>query len=193
MEEVFVAMLRKGITDQGIRVIDHGVAGGLLLLLHSTLYFRLHFGLKALGSPKKDKPDVAEAIKIILGDPVDGPGKLYEARWWWRMVVWSTGAVALHNVIQQSERFKETPLALEDDPLTYLGVLVDVLQEWDRYTSARNSVFTGTLPVSSNEVRIGIGSEGRIAIAFEKEKTRTKVEKDLRCLKDWNRIIELVS
>ena len=37
----------------------------------------------------------------------------------------------------------------------YLGILVELLQEWDRYTTSRNSVFTGELPISSADVCVG--------------------------------------
>ena len=87
-------------------------------------------------------------------------------------------------------------LRLADDPLAYLGVLVDVLQEWDRYTTSRNSVFTGELPVSSTDVSVGV-SEGIACINYGKEEVAKevveKVKKNLdKSLDGWENIVRVL-
>lgn len=98
---IFDSFLREGIGG-GVRVLDHGVCSGLLLLLYSTFYFRVHFGLTP-GSPL-DVFDGAiverftDAAKVSPPHPFPEPS--YEALWWWTGVVWATAATAIHNIQQ---------------------------------------------------------------------------------------------
>jgi hypothetical protein len=188
MEKVYLSLLRKGLPEIGLRIIDHGVAGGLLLMLHSTLFFRLLYGL--VGKTGGAGAFLHEVERVF----VEPAMHKYEASWWWTMITWATGAVAIHNVAQQFPPWKpggetHAPLKLEDDPLAYLGILVDVLQEWDRYTSARNSVFTGKLPVSSNDVKVGVRG-AVVLISFKDGEKEKKAKEDLGCLERWERVVK---
>ena len=51
-------------------------------------------------------------------------------------------------------------IGLDDDPLAFLGVLVDGLQEWDRYKVARRgeAAFSGKELLQSIEVGIWVDS-----------------------------------
>jgi hypothetical protein len=72
LEVAYTSMLREGIPGLGIRVLDHGVAGGMLLLLHSTLYFRLHFGLKAYAASQASCTQTdSDAEQPSPRDPTD--------------------------------------------------------------------------------------------------------------------------
>lgn len=79
-------------------------------------------------------------------------------------------------------------MALEDDPLAHLGILVDCLQEWDLYF-----VFStlSRTPIQGIDVKLGV-EEGRVVVEFQDEKRVEKVATDLnRALKDWDRIVVL--
>jgi hypothetical protein len=166
----------------------------MLLLLHSTLYFRLHFGLRQPRTlPESDTLGYAvlEQMRERLDDPK------YKAEFWWQAVTWGTAAVALHN-FQQSKEWhgdsglvKVEPLKLDDDPVTYLGVLVDIMQEWDRYSTSRNSVFTGDLPVSSVDVQLGVVGEV-VRIDYGSKSIAKKVRDGLSsALVGWDQIVSV--
>ena len=101
------------------------------------------------------------------------PGN-YSADWWWSAVVWATAATAIHNVVQQFDTWpsctkKDRRLKVQQDPLAYLGVLVDILQEWDRYTSKRYSIVTHQLPIQAVDMRIATDSN-KLSIVFPNKK-----------------------
>jgi hypothetical protein len=53
----------------------------------------------------------------------------------WRAILRGTAATAIHNIQQLEGPFYEAgknygPLTLEEDPLAYPGILVDILEEW---------------------------------------------------------------
>ena len=193
---VFDSFLREGIGG-GIRVLDHGVCSGLLLLLYSTFYFRVYFGLTT--SSPSDANDNAivtrfrQAAKVFPPDPFPEPR--YEALWWWAGVVWATGATAIHNVQQIGSMHKSVikPLQLDEDPLAYLGILVDCIQEWDRYTVSRESVIAGVLPLQGADVKLANEGE-RIQIDYSDPDRAAKVCKDLdNSLSDeWKQILDIL-
>lgn len=96
------------------------------------------------------------------------------ADFWFKKILWATAASAIHAIIQKDEYRKECKkhidldkeksvkehlkIGLDDDPLAFLGILVDGLQEWDRYkVSLRGeAAFSGTEPLQSIEVDIGL-------------------------------------
>jgi putative sterol carrier protein len=76
-----------------------------------------------------------------------------------------------------------------------LKILVDILQEWDRYTTSRNSVFTGELPVSSTDINIG-SSNGVVHINYGTgkvaEKAAEKIKEVLgKSLDGWEDIVRV--
>ena len=44
-ERVFLKLMDEGFPDLGLRVLNHGVCSGLLLLLAATFYFRVAYGM----------------------------------------------------------------------------------------------------------------------------------------------------
>jgi hypothetical protein len=122
---------------------------------------------------------------------------LYNAYWWWVSLVWATAATALHNVQQQESPWPGCveaiqPLGLKEDPLAYLGILVDVLQEWDRYTVFRDSIFTGRLPLQGKDVRLSV-YEGRVRIDYGDSGRARKVRAALKtALMGWERIVTVL-
>ena len=93
----------------------------------------------------------------------------------------------MHNVQQMKDlEQSRDPLRLEDDPLAYLGILVDCLEEWDRY-----SVFPiiGRLPLQSSDVKLTV--EGRaIVVDYGDPNRAAEVRKSLELtLLDWKSIV----
>jgi hypothetical protein len=182
MEKTFYANIYQGV-EGGIRLLDHGICSGLMLLMFSTSYFRIHFGLEVA------KP--ANPREVILRDRFLGNSSSdYSAAYWWRGILWSTAAAALHNVQQSWPRFlggAAGPLSLEEDPLTWLGVLVDILQEWDRYTISRSSFLGGSS--ATQGVDVGLEAKGNeIVVQFEDQRTADKAVRDLdKALADWKK------
>jgi hypothetical protein len=86
---------------------------------------------------------------------------------WFKKVCWATSSAAIHSLVQLPEYKKECKkhlpkdkdqlkIDLNDDPLAFLGILVDTLQEWDRYKVKLRgqSAFTGKELLQSTEVKI---------------------------------------
>jgi hypothetical protein len=202
-------LLNHGLPKIGTRVLDHGITGALLLLLHSTTYFKLHFALQkhlapasdATSHPESSQQQVSSGLNQQIEDRLLTPSEdeihVYKPSWWWTAIVWATGAVALHNVQTMDpwpqDSHPTEPLAIDEDPLAYLGILVDLLQEWDRYTTSKTSIFSGQLPLSSNDVQIGV-TNGLILIDYGDPSgiVQNKIKKDLnKALKDWDQIVQV--
>lgn len=83
-------------------------------------------------------------------------------------------------------------LSMKDDPLTYLGILVDCLQEWDRYTVQRHSVLGGMLPVQGRDVALGT-LDNKVVVSFRKECRRAKKVREAldESLADWRSVVEV--
>ena len=79
--------------------------------------------------------------------------------------------MAIHNVKQRDESDKDKdkkkegdepvkvpvldqPMGLEEDPLAYLGILVDILQEWDCYSVQRGSHLADKASLQSRHVKV---------------------------------------
>jgi hypothetical protein len=108
------AFVDQGLPGATVRVLDHGVCGGLLLLKYSTLWFCLYEALNR-APPAADVRDEDVRNKLLTACNRRSP-----ATHWWQSVVWATAAVALHNV-QQTKGWPSEPLRLDEDPLAYLG------------------------------------------------------------------------
>lgn len=183
LRKVFNGLIDKGLTGPGIRLLDHGVCSGLLQLLASTYYYRIY----AAGTSAPDpKPAI---VKVFLRG-------LWSPAFWWTGIVWGTAAAAIHNVQQQTEAQKLDPnwpgrLKLDDDPLAYLGVVVDTIEEWDRY-----SVFKGLdrEPVQGSEVTLE-NCAGRIVVTFvgpNGEKHAKKRRDELTAsLDNWDALLSI--
>lgn len=193
--QAFEELVWSGIPGVGVRVLDHGVAGGLLLLQYSTFYFTII----ATGEPDPGKDARLHGLwkRFRARD-----GFTYEPDTWWSAVLWGTGACAAHNVVQDRDKWEKCgvavpKLSLEDDPVAYLGILVDILQDWDRYPVTRGSFLlrgatsTTKLPLESWRVDMGDRRGGGVAMRFPKAALK-KVKDDLSsCLDGWGNLVEL--
>jgi hypothetical protein len=177
-----------------VRVLDHGVCGALLLLKHTTFWFAMSFGLKDAPNGKL-RGDILAKMNIEPHDSKKGPK--YEAPRWWTSVVWATAAAALHNVQQENELLGwRGRLKLSEDPLAYLGILVDILQEWDRHSVHRDTAISSEQePISNQQVTVELLRSGKIRIHYVGDQTgdlRKKVRKALDAsLVDWGKLVEL--
>ena len=196
LERALYGLVKDGIPGIPVRVLDHGVAGGLLLLKGSTHWFKFIFALKNANPPKGSKEARLRRRVLPLLKLDD-----YFAEHWWKSIVWTTAAVAIHN-IQQGRRAPEWKmggkLTIAEDPLAYLGILVDILQEWDRHSTRRiRSIEEGLRRINSGDVRIGKTARGRIAIVYgcRDENHRTRLSNMRRALDqalhDWEKIVTI--
>ncbi len=183
LREVFNSFVDEGPPGLGIKILDHGVCSGLLQLLASTYYYRLCAAAKSKASLAVYSKSFATAK--------------WSPAFWWTGILWGTAAAAVHNVQLQSDAAKKLSkkwpgkLTLQEDPLAYLGIVVDVIEEWDRY-----SVFK-TLhrdPVQGNEVSLS-HENGKIVLSFSSPKAQKNAD-DAReelddSLEDWQSLIEI--
>ncbi|MBU1042089.1 MAG: hypothetical protein KKF77_13410 [Proteobacteria bacterium] len=190
LRDGFYNLLRFGRTDMGIRHLDHGVCSGLLALLYSTVYFVIFFALEArpLESPADKRVYHNFRVKAAEGADMD-----VDALWWWTNVVWATAGAAMHNIQQIGHllglNVKLAKIHLKDDPLAYLGILADIIQDWDRYGVSGVSSLTGALPVQGKDVKLGVGG-GKILIRYGDPKRVKAITNDLdRALYGWKDLI----
>jgi hypothetical protein len=198
LKYIFKEMIWKGMPDNGLRVLDHGVCSGLLGLLYSTFAYQIYCGL-AFSKPSKlyDK-SVSKALK----ERAKSAGVEYDAHWWWAGLLWATAAAAQHNIAQVGQdwahiQVTSKQLTITDDPLTYLGVLTDILQEWDRYSVLPESIFFGKLPLQGSDVEIGITGKDltrqRVIINYHDRYRANLVRRNLdQSLLNWKTIVEIL-
>jgi hypothetical protein len=184
IRNIFNSLIDKGLPGPNICLLDHGVSGALLQLSASTYYYRLRAAAESCTPPLLDQ---TERIKTA------GP---WSPAFWWTAIVWGTGAVAVHNIQQvesaiQLDSSWPGTLALDEDPLAYLGIMVDIIQEWDRY-----SVFKklDREPIQGVEVRLG-HNLGRILVEFGEPNSKSRAEKLRKnlnmALTDWAKLVEV--
>jgi hypothetical protein len=127
LDEAFHRLVWGGLPVAGIRVLDHAVCSGLVLLQFSTFYYLLHASL-----PETAPGNVTD--RKIREDFLGRDGIRYKPRQWWTIHTWGTAAAAIHNLVQVSSKWPEAypkipKLVLTEDPIAWLGVLVDILEE----------------------------------------------------------------
>lgn len=188
-------LLTRGLPKLAVRVLDHGVSGALLQLQVSAFWFEVFFQLR----DHEAIPKLDARVKELFCERPEAKVDI-DIEWFWAAIVWNTAAVAFHNIAQTGETWPGTPvgvdlrISVEDDVLTYLGILVDVLEEWDRYSMHRNSVFTGvkSLPVQSKDVDLGAESDGRIIIKYPNVDIANDVRKAMnKSLLGWEKIVDI--
>ncbi len=190
MRGLFEDLTREGLGGTGLRLLDHGICSGLLVLLYSTYWFRVFFGFRDGKLRNRHEERVRDLFKQSAGITVT------QAYWWWAVVVWATAAAALHN-IQQDKSIRKMnlqikPIRVEEDPLAYLGVLVDCIQEWDRYTVSGEPVIAGLLPLQGADVDLKT-ERGKIVIDYRDEERAASVRDALgRSLQGWANIVEIL-
>jgi hypothetical protein len=104
----------------------------------------------------------------------------------------------LHNVQQISSAKRLDPdwpglLPLTEDPLAYLGILVDIIQEWNRYSVFKD---LDREPIQGIEVKLG-AERGKVLVQFLEPNASSraaKLEKDLdKTLDGWRELVEVRS
>jgi hypothetical protein len=122
---------------------------------------------------------------------------------WFKKVCWATSAAAIHNIIQlksgefEKERKKYTQkdlkIGLDDDPLAFLGILVDLLQEWDRYSVKQRgeSMFSDDDLLQSIEVFFIAPSFSRILYPNEKAEELIKTMEKCLSMDDVEEIVKI--
>lgn len=186
-EKAFRRYMFEGMPEASVRLLDHGVCGGLLLLLIATFYYRLRYAIEAKrGAGARFR----RLAKLFCERIVEYECDPY---FWWTGIVWATSAVAAHNVLQcdpYEDGVSKPRLRLDDDPLTYLGILTDAVQHWDRYT-----VLPTLLRSPSQGVDVCLGkSKGIVVINYKEKALAAKVTKELDgCLDGWKNLIDIRS
>jgi len=186
---------------EGIKLLDHGVCSGLILINLLTLSLNVHSRLLKLSArgPGIDR-ELIRRLEGAFTTRIHNPS--LDPLWWWTTGVWGCAAVALHNVQQSRDMYGLTetelpPLELGEDPLSYLGILVDCIQEWDRPPTERTPALVGKLPLQGIDVELSTVGD-RIRVKFkaedllnsERAKGVRKVLND--SLVNWNEIVEIL-
>jgi hypothetical protein len=126
---------------------------------------------------------------------------------WFKKVLWATASIAIHDVIQETYYEKSckkngktecVKIKLDDDPLAFLGILVDALQEWDRYSISGELAFSEkTELLQSNAVVIN-NKSNKINFYYplkkgndEKDFSQDIIKALNRCLSDWDHLIRI--
>jgi hypothetical protein len=205
------------------RNLNHGVCGGLILLQAATFWYDLVWGLENEKNKEniKDKEikkevkvsenNFQEIIKKIGNERIPlhitlrrPAGFIFED---WIKDLWASSSVAIHdyvtketwNVKSEQENDPELQIKLEEDPLAYLEILVDLVQEWDRYTVLGESAFVGSELLQSYEILFVFKSNNtnKFTFTFPWRENSTKqygdeIGKSLdRILTSWDEYIEL--
>jgi hypothetical protein len=185
LRKVFNGLIEDGLPKAEVRLLDHGVCSGLLQLSASTYYYRLYSAALNVRTKKN------WAVNRFLS------GRKWSPAFWWGGIVWATASAGVHNIQQlgsaANKMDKNWPggLKLTDDPLAYLGILVDTVEEWDRY-----SVFKSLdqEPIQGTEVMLGVLS-GKVKLEFlgsEKNRRTKKLIGDLDgSLLDWQSVLDV--
>ena len=167
----------------------------MIILLADTFFFNFIFGLNWKLNNTNDNTIIREinSFKRCLFPP----DKDAEARYWWLIVVWATAATAIHNMQQEPRpwpgcEIDTGKLKIYEDPLAYLGILVDILEEWDRYSVMRRTFFTDYSPVQSKDIILTANND-KIEIKYDNIERGEKVIKSLdTALHSWRKIIKIV-
>ena len=179
----FGKLAYEGLPKVGLRVIDHGVASGLLLLQLITMYY-------AIRSTVRTKTDWCDpqSQRNFMGDA----GKVdYQPLFWWNGILWGTFATAFHNIQQTDPSKRKAPLKIEEDPLAYLGILVDTLQEWDRYMVRREAVLADEPALQGVDVRAQVKNQILEVNLLTTKRCEKTIEDLDRALHDWQSFVDV--
>jgi hypothetical protein len=162
--------------------------------------------------PKQDENGVQESREIAEKEKENDVSKCRKTaengmglNFWWISSMWGSAACALHNLIQDKSFVdeitkKHLTISLDDDPIAFLGIYVDILQEWDRYDVNPQSMLSGPLPLQGNHIRITpsemifpLGNEANKNVKDEMEKAFQRAfGKDLAAIHKelcWKKIV----
>ena len=212
--------------NQGYRNLNHGVCSGLIILQALTFYHEFIWGFELIDWGHFDCKQHKENDQTngISKTSYDETKKRIEEKFfpkemsirsnpkpdfWFNKVLWATSSIAIHDVIQQGhykqickkydpEKEGETvKIKIDDDPLAFLGVLVDALEEWDRYTISGDAAFSKkTEPLQGTDIDIEFESEEKPINFYypvkggEEKDFASDIEKTLNdCLDGWKTLI----
>jgi hypothetical protein len=193
LEEAYIEHATRELPGTGVRVLDHGTCGGLLQLKIATFFYRLFASMKA----RVDDASTSEAAKSTLQKLLAREADLdhpFNFEYWWSGIVWATAACAVHNMQQQNNwpsSHQPGKLALDDDPLAYLGILVDSIQDWDRYMVFRSRT---KVPIQGIDVKLQIQA-GKAVIEFpaDQKDRVNKLKRELNnALDGWEELVQLL-
>ena len=190
LEAMFERLVWRGYPGINIRMLDHAVCSGLLSLQYTTLYYAL---VARFGTDMQPDSRLQSITKAFT------ERKQYREEFWWTLNVWGTAAAAIHNLIQtpptwDTSNLELTKLRLEEDPIAYLGVLVDILEEWDRYAVQRGAAMgTSTqLPLQGSDVFVNTTGD-RLEFRIPKARLVSKmIEAFDTALEDWRQLLSVV-
>lgn len=170
-------LARFGMDNQArVGVAAHRLASDLTRVL-------CHFGVV---TPK----DWEERTKNPAKKPKEKPAELSGSVFWWTAAVWGSAACALHNVLQIPETVERVDklqpadgtrlggLTFDEDPLTALGLVVDIVQEWDRFDVDPSGVLSGVLPIEGRDVDCSLPAAGGLVLNFTKALKEKKKKKE---------------
>ncbi|MDD5035670.1 MAG: hypothetical protein PHE55_13025 [Methylococcaceae bacterium] len=201
--------------------LNHGVCGGLMLLQAATFWHERIWGLEpeeswvwekiqngicdknkaSLPVSKTTFNSIRDSLTYTENHQSHIPAHIWLRGWFsytdWIKDLWATASVAIHDYVTQKtwnpDKEDKLRIKLEADPLAYLQILVDVLQEWDRYTVLGESAFSGKEPLQSYETKLAVRNQSKLRLAYPKRNEyEDEIEKTLdRILIDWNEYIEI--
>jgi len=195
LQVFYESQIYYGMSNLGLRILDHGVNSGLLLLNYNTFYYTLYHSLQMKYSKMniKDK----KICDLFFTDAGGMNMPEYLAKGWWEDWVRVTAATALHNFLQSKEDISKyclAKLSIDEDPFTYIGILVDIIEEWDRFNSTPISIITKRLPIQGVDVQIKKLRNSIIEIKYPQKNIAEDVEKELNeSLLGWDQIITISS
>ena len=187
VESAFHHYVNYGQPGLGIRILDHAVCSGLTLLKIATFFYTMMAKMEHYTGSEEPANTIVKRVRERTVE------YNYNPKFWWTGIVWATASTAIHNLQQAKgswcEGVNQEPLKIEEEPLGYLGVLVDCIQEWDRYF-----VFSTAerLPVQGNDVTLSRDAN-KVIINLGNLKRAEKIRAELdSALVDWTDIIELL-
>ena len=155
------------------------------MLQFVTYYYLLNAGLEL----------VKDADKFSgLKRRYDQKERKYSIDFWWSGLVWATAATGIHDRYQAliDTTLEGDKLAVSDDPLTFLGILVDEMQLWDRYRvfdPTRGHKFD-EIPTQSSDVKLKVEKSLRKIVFSAPRHETDKLEKSLDVqLEDWREVV----
>lgn len=196
LERYVHSCIYAGLGSSGLRMLDHGACSGLLMLRASTYFYSIMYGMRQPDGRLRAPSDAnlrSAQERFDHANSLRGPTSVeYTPDWWWRAVCWATAATALHNHLQMEDPARESPLLkASDDPLTYLGVLVDIVEEWDRFR-VRPNALGKSAPLQGVDVRLG-NSGGVVTVSYPSS-VAEQVRKQLaKTLDGWDQYLKIIS
>lgn len=129
----------------------------------------------------------------------------YNGSNWFSLVLWGTAAAAMHDIVQNKDLWKypeqkqyydeiianrpgnQGLLQLGEMPLCYLGILVDIIQEWDRYSVIKDSIFSEKFQLQGTQVDIEHDTDSKIILSIlDNKEVEEKIISALDfCLNKW--------